>query len=118
MKERPAYSALTAERQKLLKQLGKWPPVLRGSLRRHMNRCGNPACRCHDPDSPVLHGPYQYLSHRHQNKTHTILLTENKLPHAREWVANYKRLIRAIYRLAEVNFRILRYHHDRLDPNT
>lgn len=66
-------------------------------------------------DKPVLHGPYQYLSHRYQNRTQTILLTKSKVLHARAWVANYKRLIQTVYRLAEVNFRILRYHHDKLD---
>lgn len=114
MNERLYYQALIGERRRLQEKLGKWPPILRGSLRRHGSRCGNPACRCHDEDHPVLHGPYQYLSHRYQNRTQTILLTESKLPHARAWVGNYKRLIRAIYRLAEINFRILRYHHDRL----
>lgn len=114
MNERPVYSALIAERRRLLAKLGDWPPILRGSLRRHKNRCGNPACRCHDPDHPVLHGPYHYLSHRHENRTQTILLTESKRPYAQAWVSNYRRLIRTIHRLAEVNFRILRYHHNQL----
>lgn len=111
MKGQASYQTLLRERDSLREQIGNSPPILRGSLRRHMNRCGNPTCRCHDEDKPVLHGPYQYLSHRYQNRTQTILLTASKLPHAREWVANYRRLIRTVYRLAEVNFRILRYHH-------
>lgn len=115
MNERPRYQALLKQRERLLEQLGDSPPILRGSLRRHMNRCGNPACRCRDLDKPIRHGPYQYLSHRYQNRTQTILLTESKLPHALEWVANYKRLIRTVYRLAEVNFRILRFHHTQLN---
>jgi hypothetical protein len=118
MNERPSYQALLRERERLLKQLGNSPPVLRGSLRQHMNRCGNPGCRCHDEDKPVLHGPYQYLSHRYGNRTQTILLTESKLPHARKWVANYRRIIQTVYRLAEVNFRILRYHHANLDKKS
>lgn len=115
MHETPSYQALIAERKRLLERLGHWPPILRGSLRQHAGRCGNPACRCHDPEHPVLHGPYQYLSHRYQNRTQTILLTKSKLPHAQAWTANYKKLIQTIYRLAEVNFRILRYHHARLE---
>jgi hypothetical protein len=31
-------------------------------------------------------------------------------------VANYRRLIQTIYELCEVNFRILRYYHDKLKP--
>jgi hypothetical protein len=108
------YERLVRERQRLLAALGEWPPVLRGSLREHPNRCGNPNCRCRAKKHPVLHGPYQYLSHRYQNRTQTILLTKSKLPHARAWVANYKRLIQTVYALCEVNFRLLRYHHDKL----
>ena len=115
MNGRPSYRALLRERERLLKRLAQWPPGLRGSLRRHRSRCGNPNCACHDPKAPKLHGPYQYLSHRYQNRTQTILLTEGKRPHAVAWIANYKRLIKLIYRLSEVNFRLLRYYYDRLE---
>jgi hypothetical protein len=114
MIERTEYGVLLRERRRLLKQMAAWPPVLRGSLREHMGRCGNLKCRCHDKKKPVLHGPYRYLSHRYNNRTQTILLTKSKLQHAQDWVANYKRLIQVIYDLCEVNFRLLRYHHDKL----
>lgn len=104
------------ERRRLLAKLAEWPPVLRGSLREHYGRCGNPNCRCRAKKNPILHGPYQYLSHRHGNRTQTIVLTKSKRPHARAWVANYKRLIQTVYELSEVNFRLLRYHHGRLTP--
>jgi len=110
------YAALLTERRRSLAQLAAWPPILRGSLREHFGRCGNPKCRCHAAQHPVLHGPYQYLSHRYQNRTQTILLTPRKLPHARAWVANYKRLIQTLYELCEVNFRLLRYYHAQLPP--
>jgi len=87
-KRKPSYRALLRERQRLLKRLGQWPPVLRGSLRRHGNKCGNPGCACHDRKRPKLHGPYFYLSHRYRNKTQTIFLNDN--------------------------FRLLRYHYDKL----
>lgn len=116
MNRKPSYRSLLRERERILKKLAKWPPVLRGSLRLHSSRCGNPHCRCHDRKTPKLHGPYRYLSHRYENRTQTILLTERKLPHAVAWMANYKRLVRLIYRLSEVNFRLLRYHYDKLEP--
>lgn len=94
--------------------MGNWPPVLRGSLREHASRCGNLHCRCRRPKDPKLHGPYQYLSHRYDNRTQTVLLTHSKLPYAKAWVANYKQLIDTIYELCEVNFRLLRYHHNKL----
>jgi hypothetical protein len=118
MKGRDNYDGLLRERRRLLMQLAEWPPVLRGSLREHFSRCGNPNCRCRAEKNPVLHGPYRYLSHRYRNRTQTILLTQSKLPHARAWVANYKRLIQTVYELCEVNFRLLRYHHDQLERTT
>lgn len=99
----------------MLAKLGEFPPVLRGSLRKHGNKCGNPKCRCHDRRDPKLHGPYHYLSHRYQDKTQTVFLNEIKLKHAKLWVANYRRMINTVYRLSEVNFRLLRYHHDKLE---
>ena len=115
MNAKPSFSRLLRERERILKKLAKWPPVLRGSLRRHRSRCGNPDCRCRDEKDPKLHGPYQYLSHRYENRTQTILLTKKKLPHAVAWMANYKGLIKLIYRLSEVNFRLLRYYYDKLE---
>ena len=114
MNQKPSYQQLAGERQRLLKALAEWPPVLRASIRQHGNSCGNLNCRCHDPKNPKLHGPYYYLSHRYQNKTQTVFLTATKLWHARQWMADYKRLILTVYRLSEVNFQLLRYHHNRL----
>ena len=118
MNGRSDYEVLLEQRRRLLAQLATWPPVLRGSLREPFSRCGNPNCRCRAKKHPVLHGPYQYLSHRYRNRTQTILLTKTKRPYARAWVANYKRLIQTVYELCEVNFRLLRYHHEKLPPST
>jgi hypothetical protein len=115
MKKRPSYRALLREREEILKRLAQWPPVLRGSLRRHGNKCGNPSCACHDPEHPKLHGPYFYLSHRYGKKTQTVFLNETKLGYAKQWIKDYKRLIRLVYRLSEVNFRLLRYYYDKLE---
>ena len=116
--KKPSYTQLLRERERLVKKLGEWPPVLRGTIRYHGNKCGNPHCRCHDTKKPVRHGPYHYLSHRYMNKTQTIFLNQAKLPYAREWIENYKALIDTIYRLSEVNFRVLRYHYDKLQPGS
>jgi len=114
MNQKSSYQQLVVERKRLLKAMAEWPPVLRASIRQHGNRCGNLNCRCHDPKNPKLHGPYYYLSHRYQNKTQTVFLTATKLWHARQWMADYKRLILTVYRLSEINFQLLRYHHNRL----
>jgi len=113
--EIPSYRRLLQERDRLLGQLAACPPVLRGTIRCHGNKCGNPTCRCHDEKDPIRHGPYHYLSHRHDNKTQTIFLNDRKRPYAEAWIANYKRLIETIYELSEVNFRLLRYHNEKLE---
>lgn len=116
MNRKPSYSGLLKERERILRKLAEFPPVLRGTLRKHGNKCGNPNCRCHDKKNPQPHGPYEYLSHRYRSKTQTILVTKTKRPYVVFWLANYKRLIKLVYRLSEVNFRLLRYHYDKLEP--
>jgi hypothetical protein len=111
---KPSYAKLIQERKKLLKKLAAFPPILRGTIRKHGNICGNPSCRCKDPKNPIPHGPYHYLSHRYGNKTQTIFLNETKLPYARKWIASYNRFTKTFYRLSEINFRILRHHYQKL----
>ena len=55
MKEKPSYAELVKERERLVKRLGDCPPILRGTIRLHGNKCGRPKCRCKDPENPVLH---------------------------------------------------------------
>jgi len=44
----------------------------------------------------------------------TIFLTERKLPYAKRGIKEYDEAIDIIYGIAEINFEILRYHHERL----
>jgi len=89
--------------------------VLRGSLRRHGNKCGQPGCICKHPTNPKLHGPYDYLSHRHGKKTQSIFLNRKKLDYSKQGIKAYDKLLKKLYRLSEINFRILRYHYDKLE---
>jgi hypothetical protein len=43
-----------------------------------------------------------------------IFLNKKKLPRAAKGVKEYNELIDLIYRISEINFKILRYHHARL----
>jgi len=115
MKNKPAYKNLLKQRSGLIKKLTENPFVLRGSLRRHGNKCGKPGCACKHPTNPKLHGPYDYLSHRYGKKTQTIFLNEKKLGYSREGIKAYNKLLKRLYRLSEINFRILRYHYDKLE---
>src|SRR3989338_2525513 len=88
---------LQEERDRLAKSLGKLKRILRGSIMRHGNICGKAVCRCKRKKNPVLHGPYSYLSHR-----------------SKKGIKEYDEAIDVIYRKAEINYTILRYHYDKL----
>ena len=110
----PSYKSLIRQRNRLLEELKANAFILRGSLRRHGNICGRPNCSCKRLKDPKLHGPYNYLSHRYKDRTQTVFLNEKKFTHAKKGIAGYNKLIDTVYRLSEMNFRILRYHYDKL----
>ena len=110
----PVYSSLLKERDSLIKELNSVSFILRGSLRRQGNVCGRPDCSCKRPKNPKLHGPYNYLSHRYKDRSQTIFLNDKKFAFAQEGIAGYDRVMDIIYRLCDVNFRILRYHYNKL----
>ena len=110
----PNYDSLRDKRDNLLEELSANAFILRGSLRRHGNICGRPNCSCKRLNDPKLHGPYDYLSHRYADKTQTVFLNKKKFILAKKGISNYKKLTALIYRLSEMNFRLLRYHYDKL----
>lgn len=105
---------LLKKREALVKRLGGLKRILRGSIVKQGNICGKAVCICKRKKNPVLHGPYSYLSHRSRIGINTIFLTEKKLHYAKNGIRQYDEAIVLIYRIAEINFEILRYHHARL----
>jgi len=105
---------LLNKRSLLVKRLSGLRHILRGSIVRQGNVCGKTVCICKRKKNPVLHGPYNYLSHRSRKSNNTIFLTNRKLSYAKNGVREYAEAIELIYRIAEINFEILRYHHERL----
>jgi len=105
---------LLNKRSLLVKRLGGLKHILRGSIVKQGNICGKAACICKRKKNPVLHGPYNYLSHRSRKSNNTIFLTNRKLSYAKNGVREYTEAIELIYQIAEINFAILRYHHERL----
>ena len=111
-KERkPQLKKLIEKRNKLLAQLNGGKHILRGTIIEKGNICGNPNCKCKRKDNPELHGPYKYLSHRGRKKTQMIFLNGKKLKYAAAGIKEYQKLIEIIYRISEINFKILRYHY-------
>ena len=105
---------LLKKRETLVNRLGGLKHILRGSIVKQGNICGKPICKCKRKNNPVLHGPYNYLSHRSRKSNNTIFLTDQKLIMAKVGIREYDEAIELIYRIAEINFKILRYHHARL----
>lgn len=105
---------LLNKRNLLVKRLGGLKYILRGSIVRQGNICGKAMCVCKRKKNPVLHGPYSYLSHRSMKGMNTIFLTEKKLRYAKDGIGEYNEAIELIYKIAEINFEILRYYHERL----
>ncbi len=105
---------LLKERDKLAARLSGYKHTLRGTIVKRGNICGKPVCICKRKNNPVLHGPYQYLSHRSRKSINMIFLNKKKLSRAAKGVREYNELIDLIYRISEINFKVLRYHHARL----
>ena len=105
---------LLKERNKLAAKLSSYKQILRGTIIERGNVCGKAVCICKRKGNPVLHGPYQYLSHRSKKSINMIFLNKKKLTIAKAGVREYDEIIDLIYRIAGINFEILRYHHERL----
>jgi len=73
------------------KRLAKVGPMHPGSLGRQFNICGNPACRCKDPQQPRKHGPYYQLSYVWAGKSTSRFVRPDQLAALRRKVRNYKR---------------------------
>lgn len=105
---------LLRERRKLAKKLSGYEYLLRGTIIKRGNICGTPNCRCKRKNNPILHGPYDYLSHRSRSRINMIFLNKRKLFYARKGIAEYSDLIDTAYKISEINFKLLRYHYARL----
>jgi len=78
-----------AQVQRQLLALG---PLHPGSISEQYNVCGQPGCRCKDPQKPQKHGPYYQLSFTWRGKSSTRFLRPEQVEPMRQKVANYKRL--------------------------
>ena len=67
-------------------------PCLPGTISERWLRCGNPRCRCRDPNNEQRHGPYLYWTRKVSAKTASKLLTPAEADRYRPWLANDKRL--------------------------
>jgi hypothetical protein len=66
-------------------------PMRPGSLSRQFNVCGNPKCRCKDPENPKKHGPYYQLSYVHRGKHTTQFIKEKQVALVQDHINNYRK---------------------------
>lgn len=96
---------LIKERQELIKGMPGWEDILRGSVLTYFLPCGKKGCRC-KTDKDSLHGPYYYISVSEKGKTKMYLLGR-KRKEAAYAVARYNEMMKRIYRICEINLRLL-----------
>jgi len=66
-------------------------PMRPGSLSRQYNVCGNPKCRCKDPENPKKHGPYYQLSYVHRGQHTTQFVKAHQVALVRSHIENYRK---------------------------
>lgn len=63
-----------------------------GSLSTQFNVCGNPTCRCKDPENPKRHGPYYQLSYTHKGRSKSEFVKKEDLEMVKKQLKNYQQL--------------------------
>jgi len=97
---------LMQDRQTLASGLPPFEEMVRGSLLTRYRRCGKPNCHCAKTRG---HGPAHYLAVSFKGgKTEQILLSEEMLPVARQYLENYQRWWDALEKVSRVNRQLLR----------
>jgi len=97
---------LFEQREILASGLPSFAEIVRGSLVTRCRRCGKPTCHCAKGQG---HGPAHYLVVTLKpGKTEQILLSEDMLPVALQFLDNYKRWWAAVEKVSAVNRRLLR----------
>jgi len=97
---------LFEQREILASGLPSFAEIVRGSLVTRYRRCGKPTCHCAKGRG---HGPAHYLVVTLKpGKTEQILLSEQMLPVAQQFLNNYKRWWAALEKVSAMNRRLLR----------
>ena len=93
---------MKSSRASLWKEMIELSPLCSGSIHEQYLPCGKVNCRCHDPGSPQLHGPYylwiRRIGGRQVNRT---LRPGPDLERVRAGIKNYKRCKTLFSRLLE-----------------
>jgi hypothetical protein len=77
--------------RKIQEQLAGLGPMRPGSLSTQYTVCGNPGCRCKDPDHPRKHGPYYHLKYLWRGRSTTEFVKPADVAEVEQQLATYKR---------------------------
>ena len=78
-----------------------------GSLQRRMTRCGNPNCRCANPDT--RHGPYFEWGRMQGGRQVSTFVSEAEARALRSAIRNYRRIRTLLRRWERESVRIIKY---------
>ena len=81
---------LKKEIEQIKNELLSIGPMHPGSISSQYHACGNPSCKCHDPDNPKKHGPYNKLTYVYRGKSKCRFVKAENLEELREQLHNYK----------------------------
>ncbi len=103
-----SLEALESRRSALLRQIQQLGEFRPGSISATIGRCGNPRCRCRQPDHPG-HGPNLRLTFRRNGKTVTESLpSEAARRKAQREIDEFRRWQQLSREYVDVNTRICR----------
>jgi len=66
-------------------------PMHPGSISQQYHACGNPSCRCHDPQEPKKHGPYNKMTYVHRGRSACRFVKAEHLEELKDRLLHYKR---------------------------
>ena len=81
---------LQARIKKIQQRLAAMGEMRPGSLSKQYNVCGNPNCRCKDPENPKKHGPYYQLSYTHKGKSTTEFVKKDMVSEVKQQIRNFR----------------------------
>jgi hypothetical protein len=88
-----------------LYELGEMRP---GSISEQYNVCGNPTCKCKDPEQPKKHGPYYQLSYTHQGRSTTEFIKKESVSEVRQQLENHRTFRRLTKEWVDLSVKIAR----------
>ena len=99
--------------RKIQERLAALGPMRPGSLSRQYKVCGNPSCRCMDPEHPRKHGPYYHLNYIRQGRNTTEFVKPADVAEVGRQLANYKRFRALTHEWVEASIELARLRKKR-----